>query len=292
MMNFKRSASSIIMNITPELAQEMLITSVGNRKLRSMHLKDLTNAILRGEWRITNQGIGFDVNGNLRDGHHRLNAIVKANTPVQMVVTFGMPVNAYEVIDCGATRSYSDRMDLSKSVAEPMRLAGFITFGCSRPTVDQLKIIGDTGLLEILTELVDFCGARTAIIASASFKLAASLIILNGGDKQYVFNQYRALCLANYEDQSQISLALEKKIKKGEINLLKTSNQSKIMAIGFRVLDINNANQKVFRINDDEIKSSQEQAKQIILRKMSYSDSAKQAIRSSINSKSWKNAYA
>ena len=49
------------MDITPAMAKEMLETSPGNRRLRGWYVDLLAAAMKRGEWRVTSQGIGFDV---------------------------------------------------------------------------------------------------------------------------------------------------------------------------------------------------------------------------------------
>jgi hypothetical protein len=255
-MNFKRPSQTIVMAITPTMAEEMLATSIGNRNLRKGYVKELTDAITRGEWRLTNQGIGFDVNGNLRDGHHRLTAVVRSKRAIQTNVTFGMPVSAYEVIDCGASRSYSDRTGLSIPVAEGLRLAAFLAFGYQRPSVNQIRLVAETGLQQIIAEMISFCGTKTKIICSANFRLSAAITVLDGGDRTYVFNQYRALSLGNFEEQSSISLALEKMIKRGKIIAATGPYQQRIMAIGLKVFNKKNANLKSFRITEDEERSA------------------------------------
>ncbi len=266
-MNFKRPMSSSFMMITPDIAKSMLATSTGNRKLRRSHVKDLSEAILRGEWRPTNQGIGFDDNGILKDGHHRLNAVIRANQPIQIQVTFGMPSNAVEVIDCNIVRTYADRMTINKWIAETLRLATQIAFWCSKPSVEQLKTVAATGIYDISEELLAYCGAKERIISSSNFKLAAVLSVLNGGDKNYVFDQYRALCLTNYKDMSPISQAFNKLIQKGKIHKACKSSGFSVMAHGFKVLDAKNANFSSIRFSEGEILNARLKAREIMYKK-------------------------
>ena len=96
--------------ITPEIAEKLLATSSGNRRMRKKHVTYLVGAIQRGEWRVTNQGIGFDVNGHLRDGHHRLTAVVQSGEPIESLIVLGMPSDAFEVSTLarsGRRRTYS-----------------------------------------------------------------------------------------------------------------------------------------------------------------------------------------
>ena len=263
-MKFKRPAQTVVMAITPNMAEEMLATSIGNRNLRKGYVKELTDAIIRGEWRLTNQGIGFDSNGNLRDGHHRLTAVVRSKRAIQTNVTFGMPVSAYEVIDCGAKRSYSDRTGLSIPVAEVLRLAALLAFGYQRPSVNQIRLVAETGLQQIITDLMSYCGTKSKIICSANFRLAATLTVLDGGDRGYVFSQYRALSLGNFEEQSSISLALEKMIKRGQVIASTGAYQQRIMAIGLKLFNKKNANLRSIKITEEEERSAWHVAASII----------------------------
>lgn len=64
---------------------------------------------------MTHQGIAFDENGELVDGQHRLNAIVEANIPVQMNVTYNVHRAPGEVftIDMGRKRTYANIVAMS-----------------------------------------------------------------------------------------------------------------------------------------------------------------------------------
>jgi len=90
-MDFKsNTVKTTEMSITPELAQEMLKTSVGNRAIRKWHVDVLAVAQQRGEWTLTHQGAAFDSNGVLRDAHHRLMACVRSGVTIRMLVTVGL----------------------------------------------------------------------------------------------------------------------------------------------------------------------------------------------------------
>lgn len=99
--------------ITPSVASEWLKQNTKNRPLRQGAVADLARAIERGEWQVTHQGIGFDEEGVLVDGQHRLAAIVKANIPVRMMVTWGVPPDAFTVMDTGRKRNMGDVLALN-----------------------------------------------------------------------------------------------------------------------------------------------------------------------------------
>ncbi|MFI6519524.1 hypothetical protein ACIBF1_28480 [Spirillospora sp. NPDC050679] len=101
-----------IMEVTPELAAEWLIKNERNRPLSKASVHSLAQAIKRDEWQVTHQGIAFDQDGRLIDGQHRLAAIVKAQIPVQVLVTWGVNSTAFTVMDTGRKRTGKDALSL------------------------------------------------------------------------------------------------------------------------------------------------------------------------------------
>ncbi|MEU2670063.1 hypothetical protein ABZ622_14545 [Streptomyces sp. NPDC007164] len=104
------SLVSRIIEVTPELAENFLSRSSVNRRLDDGRVNSLADTILRGEWKLTHQGIAFDEAGELLDGQHRLNAIIKANTPVVMFVFDGLSRDVFPVLDTGKRRSAADTL--------------------------------------------------------------------------------------------------------------------------------------------------------------------------------------
>jgi len=139
-MNFSRERpEAFIAEISPVRAKEMLETSAGNRRLRGWYVSQLAAAMRRGEWRVTSQGIGFDTKGRLRDAHHRLNACIESKTNIMSVVVLGLSDDSYQVTDIGINRSYGDRLNMERRVAEVIRLGCQYAIGTTRPTIDQMN---------------------------------------------------------------------------------------------------------------------------------------------------------
>ena len=91
-------------------------------------------------------GIGFDILGRLRDAHHRLHACIKSGVSFQSVVVFGMRTDAYEVTDTGMLRTYADRLDEDRAVADVLQLGCQYALNNNKPTIDQMRPIIDAGL--------------------------------------------------------------------------------------------------------------------------------------------------
>lgn len=89
-----------VVTVTPAIAKKWLATMVTNRTLsegRAVQYADLMSA---GQWRVTNEGIGFDENGRLVDGQHRLRAVQISGIPTRMLVVGNMAWGDGELMGC------------------------------------------------------------------------------------------------------------------------------------------------------------------------------------------------
>lgn len=94
--------------ITPDMAREYLSVNKNNRSLRSDKVDTFARDMENGRWELSHQGIAFAESGELIDGQHRLHAILRANVPVQMMVTRGIPAASMQIIDRGDSRTVHD----------------------------------------------------------------------------------------------------------------------------------------------------------------------------------------
>lgn len=81
------SAARKVMAVTPEMAVAWLSNNPYNRPLNGRSVEMFAEAMLRGEWK-ERQGVPVTVieGGPLKNGQHRLSAVVKAGIPVRMLV--------------------------------------------------------------------------------------------------------------------------------------------------------------------------------------------------------------
>lgn len=257
----KQEPEATVMDITPATAKEMLETSPGNRRLRGWYVDLLAAAMKRGEWRVTSQGIGFDLLGRLRDAHHRLNACIQAGVSFRSVVVFGMRTDAYEVTDTGMLRTYADRLDEDRAVADVLRLGCAYALSTNKPTIDQMKPIIDAGLGDAARSLIEFCGSKRKYYASAPMKLAACITIINGGNADFVLQQYRALCSLDFETMSKSAQALVRQVDSGKS---RAYNTREVLARGFRVFDKDRHGVSKIQISDADIDAAVELVRSVL----------------------------
>ena len=89
---------TVVETITPEKATEYLKTNTNNyRKLSRQTVRNYAEDMRNGKWELNGEPICFSESGVLKDGQHRLAAIILAKVPVQMNVTRGVEehVNIY-----------------------------------------------------------------------------------------------------------------------------------------------------------------------------------------------------
>ena len=93
------------------MAKRWLQRNLKNRSFRSSHVRYLRNVILSRLWQEDlPTPICFNEQGRLRDGQHRLMAIVEAGVPCVLHVHTGVPDEAFAHIDCGMMRQLRDRI--------------------------------------------------------------------------------------------------------------------------------------------------------------------------------------
>jgi len=97
-----------------------------NRPVSRSVVRSFAEAMQRGEWIVTHQGIAFDVNGVLIDGQHRLAAIVEADVPVDLTVFTDVDDGTFDVLDTGKRRNAADVLAIEGEKSSTM-LAAMVT---------------------------------------------------------------------------------------------------------------------------------------------------------------------
>jgi hypothetical protein len=110
--------------ITPDLARRLLVRNRNNRVPKEGAIARYKWEMENGNWRITNQGLGFDRNGDLTDGQNRLMACIRADKSFHTVVAVGLVPEAKEVVDVGVKRTLSDALKMEGYTNAPALAGG------------------------------------------------------------------------------------------------------------------------------------------------------------------------
>src|SRR5881275_2327319 len=193
---------SRVQTITPTKAAEYLDRNTANRPLSARTVKDFAQAMRRGEWRVTHQGIAFDTTGALVDGQHRLAAIVEADIPVEVTVFTEVPEGAFDVLDTGKRRNAADVLAIEGEKSAIMLAAMVRTVWLYEQRPDLSWSGGDAGvsnhqIVETLQQhpkLRDFIGTGEQIAA------ATGMIKSAAGAASYLVTQAAARDLTPWFD--------------------------------------------------------------------------------------------
>lgn len=248
--------------VTPAMAAAMLATSIGNRRLRMWHVDALAACMLRGEWKVTHQGLAFDRNGALRDGHHRLRACQQSGLTLPFRVTLGLPPDATDVMDTGVLRNLSDLTGWDKRVAEPLRFGTMLARGTNRVTVAQVHEIAEGGLLQAITTLVEYCGSARRYFSSAPVRLAAAITLMTNDDAAFVLKQYRALCLLDFDQMTSSAKALVRQV---ESSKTVTTDTRDTLVRALRVFDPDRAHVTKIQISEADVKAATALVRAVLL---------------------------
>jgi hypothetical protein len=145
----------------------------------------------------------------------------------------------------------ADLMHIDKRVSEIISFAMRIKFGSSG-TVAQAIPYCEAGLGDLAFELIDLCGRNRNFFSTATFRTAACILALAGHDKDYVFEQYRALVTHDWDEMSEIAKALWKRV---DSNAYSSTDRYVLMALGLKVFDINKADNKRISVNEQDVEN-------------------------------------
>jgi len=244
-----REKKAILTAISPGIAKTMLEASGGNRKLRKWYVDALANVMIRGEFRVTAECIGFTSDGTLVEGHHRLSAIVQSGKTVDMFVVYGLDHDIYAFHNIGIKRTTADLHGIRKQTAEAINKAVVLTFGSG--AISQTDLVHNVGvgtpLFYALESLAEHCGANSAYFTSAPMRLAAAIHLMNGRDADFILHQWRALALSDIAAMSPASQALLRQVVQK-----KASAQNSMDALARGRIVFDESRQNVSRISVDE----------------------------------------
>lgn len=243
-----------IVSVTPHLASEWLRFNVDNRTLRRTTVETLKGAFQRGEYKQTHQGIAFSETGRLLDGQHRLTAISELRDGVfPMVVTWGLPDDAFGAIDVGLKRTAADVTGLDRRLVEEARFIGE-TCRVTRASITIPQIARIAAHIQPSHEsLIHFCGTTSKTWGSVGVRTAAVVRMMTGGDPDYVKTQYRALVLADYGAMVPAAHAICKQNANGALS---PSDRLDMFARAMVVFDASKANITRIQIADTAVAAS------------------------------------
>ncbi len=101
-----------IVEVSPEMARELLEANNHNRTMRKEYVRKLAAAMQRGEWTVNGEPVQIAKDGTLLNGQHRLNAVVESGVSVPLLIIRGLEISSQNTMDSGLRRNLSDVLAL------------------------------------------------------------------------------------------------------------------------------------------------------------------------------------
>lgn len=94
--------------VTPELAGELLHLNGNNRPLKNFLVQSYTDQMKRGAWIFSGGSLSLTATGKLIDGQHRLESVIRSGTTQVFNIQTGLAEEAFETLDIGRMRNAGD----------------------------------------------------------------------------------------------------------------------------------------------------------------------------------------
>lgn len=175
--------------VTPEKAAHYLKRNVDNyRKLSKTKVAQYAAEMKAGKWQLNGEGIMFDEEGKLKNGQHRLAAIIMAGIPVEMTIVTGVG-NDVTIYDVGSMRT-TNQIALASGCGDITKIetaAGTAIVGRFNTVTKGVVIEWLKGHYEELKRAYRLCGAnnRTRLTSRTACVLACYLMLRQGKIKSY-----------------------------------------------------------------------------------------------------------
>ncbi len=200
----RTEAFAIVADIGPEEAQRLLANNPQNRLFDRANTTRLEHDLAAGRWQFNGESIIVADSGELNDGQHRLQAVIKTGTMIRTVIVFGVSRESRATLDMGNRRDLADQLALAGFAN--VYLASAVTrlvMGWEQARGESVK---NAAWLTI-PELLERALADPAIHHSASYALrrnAAAHSIIRGssvGFCHYVFSRVDPVEAENFMDR-------------------------------------------------------------------------------------------
>ena len=99
---------TVMVNLTPNMAKAWLLNNHLNRPMSESNVVFFTQQMSQGKWQFNGEPIQFDKRGNLLNGQHRCEAVVRSRATIVVNVVVGLEEEAFKTMDTGKPRSAGD----------------------------------------------------------------------------------------------------------------------------------------------------------------------------------------
>ena len=203
-----------LVTITPEFAKELLSGNTNNRKLRQNVVDRYASDMKSGRWdenAISTISVAED--GTLKDGQHRLNAIVKSGKSIRFLLITGVYNDAH-MYDRGASRSTSDVSKLLGLDFTPKEISCIKNFfwriGRITNITDEQILEYTENHIEAVREAVKICNVQSKSRKPTKYMaaIACAYTLLRSGEPQETISRFIEVTNSGYAIGEEESAAI------------------------------------------------------------------------------------
>lgn len=150
---------TVIKDITPQEAKQMLEHNPMNRKLNELICRSYAEQMKSGVWYSNGVPIIIDYEGNLKDGQHRLNAVIKSGVTMRNAVVIYINKDDAVCYDIGKVRSVKDTaalMGINSLNIKNTSIISMITF-LIRRIKGRSSLVPKVWVIETIEKNEDLC---------------------------------------------------------------------------------------------------------------------------------------
>ena len=164
-----------IRTATKQLVDSLLAMNTSNRNIKKSVVNRYCADIKKGNWKLTNQGIGVSVDNVIIDGQHRLYAIKECDyPPISLLIVYGLDPDSQIAVDAHAKRSARDMLQFAFG-ARVARQAPSIGNVILKTQFGWSNVFTNHDLMACISEYADEIELALSIPASGNFYAAPSI---------------------------------------------------------------------------------------------------------------------
>lgn len=223
--------------VGPEIAAHYLRRVHENQRvIRKSKVDEYANAMKRGDWVLTPEGLAFDTDGVLIQGCHRLHAIIASGETLPFNVTRNASKKAFSVLDQGLKRAASDALGIPKKYLE-IASVFMRALWIKSPSVQQTERVYRR-IEPAVLDLLPLMTSTTARGFTAAIRAGVVLQRLNGAESEWLADQYNKMIGARFGDFTPMQISLYKRLS-GSTSHFKggTHRQLLELTLAFKAFD-------------------------------------------------------
>lgn len=203
----------VIETVGPERAAELLKTNTSNyRNLNAGRVNAYASDMKNGKWEFNGEAVKISKSGVLKDGQHRLAAIVKSGVSVQMLIIYGVDddVSIYDVAQARSSRQIALASGLPSQCAQTATISAarmLLTpkFGATAtPTGTVLDYLNQHTETFTKAWSIAIAGAHNPI-AKKSVCIAAVYCLLRLGKSEDSLFEFFTVVNSGFQSENRVS---------------------------------------------------------------------------------------